>query len=68
VQAIEAFKTKLGADHPDTLASINNLAYTWKSQSRSVKAIALLRSCVQVRQQRLRADHPDLVSSSVVLA
>jgi hypothetical protein len=68
MQVIETRKTKLGVDYPDTLASINNLAYTWKSQSRGVEAIALLRSCVQVRQQRLRADHPDLVSSSAALA
>ncbi|KAF1828470.1 hypothetical protein BDW02DRAFT_512229 [Decorospora gaudefroyi] len=28
VQVIETSKMKLGADHPSTLASINNLAYT----------------------------------------
>jgi hypothetical protein len=29
VQVIETSKTKLGADHPDTLTSMNNLAHTW---------------------------------------
>jgi hypothetical protein len=31
VQAIETSKTKLGADHPDTLTSMANLAFTWES-------------------------------------
>jgi hypothetical protein len=67
-RVIEMRKTKLGADHPDTLTSMANLAVPWKGQGRGVEAIALLRSCVQLRQQRLRADHPNLVSSSAALA
>ncbi|KAF1941100.1 hypothetical protein EJ02DRAFT_348519, partial [Clathrospora elynae] len=34
VQVIETFKKKLGADHPDTLTSIANLALTYRNQGR----------------------------------
>ena len=34
VEAMETLKTKLGAGHPDTLTSMNNLAFTWKSMGR----------------------------------
>ena len=67
VQVMETRKTKLGADHPDTLTSIANLAFTWKEQHRSVEAVALMRQCVELRRQILKADHPDLLSSLTVL-
>ena len=31
VEVMETRKTKLGADHPDTPTSTNNLAFTWKA-------------------------------------
>ncbi|KAF1976461.1 hypothetical protein BU23DRAFT_627867 [Bimuria novae-zelandiae CBS 107.79] len=68
VQVMETFKKKLGADHPDTLTSMANLAWTWKSLERSAEAIGLLQECVRLRCQILRAGHPDLVSSSKILA
>jgi len=64
---METSKTKLGADHPDTLTSMNNLAFTWKAQGRSAEAIVLMRQCVQQRQQELKAGHPNLKSSLTVL-
>jgi hypothetical protein len=42
VQVIETSKTKLGADHPDTLTSMANLAFTWKDQGRHIDALALM--------------------------
>ena len=36
VQVMETRKRKLGADHPSTLTSMNNLAFTWKEQGRHV--------------------------------
>jgi hypothetical protein len=47
---------------------MNNLAFTWKGQGRDSEALNLMRDCVQLRQQMLRADHPNLVSSSATLA
>ncbi|KZL83841.1 kinesin light chain 3 [Colletotrichum incanum] len=34
VQVMETRKTKLGADHPDTLTSMANLASTYRNQGR----------------------------------
>ena len=67
VQVMETSKKKLGADHPSTLTSINNLAFTWKAQGRSVDADVLIRHCVQQRQRVLKASHPDLKSSLAAL-
>jgi hypothetical protein len=39
---MEARKAKLGDDHPSTLTSIGNLAFTWKSSGRNDEAIHLL--------------------------
>ncbi|KAF1970583.1 putative kinesin [Bimuria novae-zelandiae CBS 107.79] len=68
VQVMETRKKKLGADHPSTLTSMHNLAWTWKSLERSAEAISLLQECVRLRCLALRAGHPDLVSSSKTLA
>ncbi|KAF1838028.1 hypothetical protein BDW02DRAFT_489963, partial [Decorospora gaudefroyi] len=55
------------ADHPDTLTSMANLAFTWKAQGRSAEATALMRQCSQQRERVLKASHPDLESSLTVL-
>ncbi|KAF1829023.1 hypothetical protein BDW02DRAFT_510943, partial [Decorospora gaudefroyi] len=68
VQVMETRKTKLGADHPSTLASMNNLAYTQKLLGREIEAIELIRECVQLCQQRFRPNHPNLLSSLAALA
>jgi hypothetical protein len=34
VQVLETRKERLGADHPDTLTSMDNLAFTWEGQGR----------------------------------
>jgi hypothetical protein len=67
VQVMETSKKKLGADHPNTLTSMANLAFTWEAQNRNVEAIVLMRQCVQQCQRVLKASHPDLVSSLSVL-
>ena len=45
---METRKTKLGADHPDTLTSMNNLTFTCKSQGRHADALALMKDCAQL--------------------
>jgi hypothetical protein len=65
---METRKKKFGAAHPDTLTSMADLAWTWKSLERSAEAISLLQECVRLRYQTLRVGHPDLVSSSKTLA
>jgi hypothetical protein len=68
VQVIETRKKKLGADHQDTLNSMNNLACTLKSLSREVEAVNLMMECVQLCEQTFRGNHPNLLSSLGMLA
>jgi hypothetical protein len=46
-------KRVLGEEHPDTLTSMNNLAFTWKGQARDIEAIDLMDKCVQARERHL---------------
>jgi hypothetical protein len=39
---METSKKKLGADHPDTLTSMANLAFAWKAQGRDAEAVQLM--------------------------
>ncbi|KAH6629433.1 hypothetical protein C7974DRAFT_394464 [Boeremia exigua] len=60
---METRKRVLGDEHPDTLTSMHNLAYTLWSLSRHKEAIALMEPCFQLRQQVLGEQHPDTQSS-----
>jgi hypothetical protein len=64
---METRKTKLGADHPDTLTSMANLAFTFESTGRRSEAINLLRTCVIKQQRILGPAHHDAVSNSDTL-
>ena len=57
----------LGAEHPDTLTSMSNLAFTWKGQKRVAQAIDLMDRCAQLRTKVLCAEHPYTLSSSEAL-
>ncbi len=63
VQVMETRKAKLGVDHPDTVTSMANLAFTWKSQGRHENALALMQDCVEAQRQVLELEHPDTLSS-----
>jgi hypothetical protein len=54
----------LGEEHPDTLTSMNSLAFTWKGQGRGVDALKLMEKCVQMQTRILGVDHPHTLSSS----
>lgn len=60
-------KMKLGADHPDALTSMNNLAFTWKGQGRILEATRLVSEYVQRRQRVLGVNHAHFISSSKVV-
>ncbi|KAH7146847.1 hypothetical protein B0J13DRAFT_524585 [Dactylonectria estremocensis] len=68
LELLEERKTVLGEEHHHTLSNMANLAMTWKDQSRSRDALALIRNCVALRQRELGIDHPDAASSSATLA
>ncbi|KAK3687908.1 hypothetical protein B0T22DRAFT_458249 [Podospora appendiculata] len=65
---METRKTKLGADHPSTMTSMNNLALAWKDQGRHSDAVALMEECSPARQRVLGAGHPDTLSSLAAVA
>jgi hypothetical protein len=65
---METRKTKLGADHPSMLTSMNNLAPTWKGAGKGNEAIRLMEECVQLRKRVLGFNHPDTLSSCRALA
>jgi len=67
VQVMETKTRVLGAEHPDTLTSMNNLAFTWKGQGRVAEDIKLMEKCVQLQALVLGADHPRTLSSSTAL-
>ncbi|KAH8886973.1 HET-domain-containing protein, partial [Thozetella sp. PMI_491] len=67
VQVIETRKTKLGADHPDTLTSMNNLAFTWMGQGRHDEALLLMKRNFQACQRVLGPQHPHTLSSAATI-
>lgn len=52
----------LGEEHPSTLTSMNNQAFTWKDEGCSRDALALMQRCVNARDRVLGSNHPDTVS------
>ncbi|KAK3947691.1 hypothetical protein QBC32DRAFT_318570 [Pseudoneurospora amorphoporcata] len=68
VQVMETSKTKLGADHPDTLTSIANLASTYRNQGRWEEAEKLEVQVMETRKTKLGADHPSTLTSMANLA
>jgi hypothetical protein len=60
---METRKRVLGEEHPDTLTSMNNLAFTFKGQGRDDDAVRLMNECVGLRTQVLGSDHPYTLSS-----
>jgi len=62
-RVMEARKTRLGEDHPDTLMSMHKLAFTWKSQGRQADALAMMKGCAQARHRVLGPEHPYTISS-----
>ena len=62
VQVMQTRKRVLGDEHPDTLASMHNLAFTLRLQARREEALALMETCFQLRQQVLGEQHFDTQS------
>ena len=58
----------LGPHHPDTLASRNNLAGTYRASGRLDKAIALYEQVFSGRSRVLGPDHPGTLTSRLNLA
>jgi Tetratricopeptide repeat len=67
VQVVETRKRVLGEEHPDTLTSMNNFAFTLKGRGQSAEAIKLMEKCVQLQMLVLGTNHPYTLSSSAAL-
>ncbi|KAM3450008.1 hypothetical protein MY3296_006469 [Beauveria thailandica] len=67
-RATETHKTKLRADHPDTLTSMANLASTYRNQGRWEEAERLEVQVMETRKTKLGADHPSTLTSMSNLA
>ena len=68
VQVMETRKRVLGAEHPDTLISIANLASTYRNQGRWKKAEELEVQVMKTRKRVLGAEHPFTLISIANLA
>jgi tetratricopeptide (TPR) repeat protein len=66
--ALEARKKVLGREHPDTLASMNNLALVLDSQGKYEEAEAMHRQTLATREKVLGREHPSTLASMNNLA
>src|SRR5262249_46355668 len=53
----------LGASHPSTAITLNNLAGLYCLQGKYIEAEPLLRRALAIREQRLGVDHPSTTAS-----
>ena len=63
LQAYIYAKKHLGEKHPDTLGSMNNLAFLYQAQGRYGEAEPLYKKAYQLRQEVLGEKHPDTLTS-----
>jgi tetratricopeptide (TPR) repeat protein len=61
--ALEAREAILGAEHLDTLASVNNLGWVLRSQGKYEEAEAMLRRALQGKEKVLGSEHPGTLAS-----
>ena len=62
-RALAASERVLGAEHPDTLVSVNNLAGLYASQGRYGEAEPLYQRALAARERVLGAELPDTLGS-----
>ncbi len=62
-QALTICEQQLGAQHPNTAASLHNLAWLCEKQGKYAEAESLLQRALAIREQQLGAQHPDTAAS-----
>ena len=62
-RALAGREAALGAEHPDTLMSVNNLAVLLKDMGKYEEAEPLYRRALAGQEAALGAEHPDTLSS-----
>jgi hypothetical protein len=68
VEVMETHKSVLGAEHPDTLTSMANLASTYVNQGRWKEAEELGVQVLETRKRVIGQEHPDTLNSMANLA
>ena len=68
VKALASRARVLGADHPSTVDSVNNLALCVDAQGKRAEAETMFRQALADRTRILGVDHPDTISSRNDLA
>ena len=62
-ESLEARERTLGAEHPDTLGSVNNLAECLEAMGQLKDAEALYRRALEARERTLGAEHPSTLAA-----
>jgi CHAT domain-containing protein len=62
-RSLQIRETQLGANHPDTATSLNNLAALYQGMGRYPEAEPLLQRSLQITETQLGANHPDTATS-----
>ena len=62
-RALEGRERQLGANHPGTLAAVNNLALLLQDQGKLAEAEPLFRRALKGCEQQLGAQHPGTLTS-----
>jgi CHAT domain-containing protein/tetratricopeptide (TPR) repeat protein len=60
LKTLELAKNQLGAEHPSTLNTMNNLAFLYKEQGRFKEAEPLFKQCLVVAEKIYGLDHPEV--------
>jgi hypothetical protein len=67
-RALAIYEARLGAEHPDTATSLNNLALVLRDQGDLDGARPLHERALAIREARLGPDHPETAKSRRNLA
>jgi tetratricopeptide (TPR) repeat protein len=62
-QRLDRSENRLGADHPSTALSLNNLAGLYESQGKYESAEPLYQRALDIKERQLGADHPSTALS-----
>ena len=62
MRVMETRKRVLGEEHPDTLTSMGNQAWTLKSCGRDAEALGLIMECQRLLQLKLGDLHPNTLA------
>jgi tetratricopeptide (TPR) repeat protein len=67
-ESFQLHKAMRGADHPDTLATMNNLAAAYRTAGKLDRALPLMEETFKLHKDKLGADHPQTLASMNNLA